>query len=1208
MGPAQRRAGNTFLIFYGIFVITLLSQIQLADASPLPKTDIPALEGEANYKRWASLVRNSLIVLGLWYTIDEPAPTPEFETVIIKPKTETSPGETKLGEQTNSAEILQWERDDMKASAYISLFTGPTTAHHIDEYEGTAHSNWHALKKAFGKRGAMATFHTLRAFQQFRFDSNTSFAKQIEQLQLAQVELADFGHKITDNEVAIALLMGLPDSWSNVVAAFLATQSDLFKISAHDVRKRIIDESDRVSGNTGTPLLSSVQRAGPSNSSPTGYTSRGKLRLNRYSCTKCGPGGHTDEFCWVLHPEMKRNRVTAKSVNAAVPVDPPPVPPDPSAVLNMMGASPSVLFYFDACNEWMLDSGASDHISPHPSDFLPGSVLNAPGSIRLGNNSTMQYLGIGTVEATTTVNGKSQRISLQRVLYAPDAGARFISISQLTAKGLQVLYTKTDCQISTHDNITRATGTPRNGIYWLPLTTISSSALASLSTVKTPYATWHARLAHTPHTVLRKMRETASVTGFSVDAESTAITSPCAGCAFGKLARQPFRPSFKRALHPLDLVHSDLVGPMQTGSMQGSSYFASFIDDFSGHAVAIPLASKNGLSRALTTFISWAETQSNRKLKVLRSDRGGEYVNAEVRAILERNGTSHNLTAPYSPAQNGRAERWNRTIINSTLSMIHGASMSRGFWEHALQSAVHIYNRTPQRARNWITPHQLWTNGHIPDLSYMRTFGCLAYVATPAERRTKLDPRAKEMVFIGYESGSKAWRFWDRATHRVVISRDAVFNELNFLFQPQPSTPVTSPPAPQPLLPATGTPASDPDPDASPCNGTQFNTSDLADANPQPPPTQHTPATAEAIATDTTRVPPIAPEPSSQVQTPQLPITPPSIAPPVPSRTRATRFMDHSPGDYNGDGGRSHARHAALSGEPEPILVQELPRAPPVSSPTPTALGPLAEPTTPTPPPRRSERITRRPTRYVDSTYGSRSHADVLCDSSDDDEFVTPVAGPSLSSLLAAAPTSADPVSLREARASPNAAEWDDACRYELAMLEGMGTWSLVDLPPGRSAIPNKWVFKLKNDGRFRARLVAKGFKQIHGIDYDEVFSPVARFESLRTLFALAASHDWHIHSMDVKSTFLNGDIEEELYMRQPEGFEITDQADKVCRLQQNEMLGHRLPTHVVLYAQFAQCQPILLAQPVEQFAAAGVSEGFEYFVFIDNHADIIGN
>jgi len=313
--------------------------------------------------------------------------------------------------------------------------------------------------------------------------------------------------------------MGLPDSWSNIVAAFLATQPDLFKISAHDVRKRIIDESDRVSGNTGTPLLSSAQRAGSSNSPSTGLTSARKLRLNRYTCTKCGPGGHTDEFCWTLHPELKRSRNTAKSVNTAVFVDPPPVPPDISAALNMMGASSSTLFYSNACSEWMLDSGASDHISPHLSDFVPGSVLNVPGSIRLGNNSTMQYLGIGTIEATTIVNGSPHRITLQRVLYAPMPARGSISISQLTAKSLQVLYTRDNCQISTRDDITRAMGTPRNGIYWLPLTTMSSSALASLSTAKTTYTTC-TRDSHTlPTPILRKLLSTTSVTGFDVDAE-----------------------------------------------------------------------------------------------------------------------------------------------------------------------------------------------------------------------------------------------------------------------------------------------------------------------------------------------------------------------------------------------------------------------------------------------------------------------------------------------------------------------------------------------------------------------------------------------------------------------------------------------------------------------------------------------------------------
>src|SRR5712692_7010191 len=130
-----------------------------------------------------------------------------------------------------------------------------------------------------------------------------------------------------------------------------------------------------------------------------------------------------------------------------------------------------------------------------------------------------------------------------------------------------------------------------------------------------------------------------------------------------------------------------------------------------------------------------------------------------------------------------------------------------------------------------------------------------------------------------------------------------------------------------------------------------------------------------------------------------------------------------------------------------------------------------------------------------------------------------------------------------------DAEEWAEACQYEMDALSKNNTWELVNLPPGRKAIKSKWVFKLKANGRFHARLVAKGFTQIPGIDYDETFSPVARFESLRLLLALAALENWEIHQMDVKSAFLNGVLNEEIYMEQPQGFIAAEQENKVCRL-----------------------------------------------------------
>ena len=115
----------------------------------------------------------------------------------------------------------------------------------------------------------------------------------------------------------------------------------------------------------------------------------------------------------------------------------------------------------------------------------------------------------------------------------------------------------------------------------------------------------------------------------------------------------------------------------------------------------------------------------------------------------------------------------------------------------------------------------------------------------------------------------------------------------------------------------------------------------------------------------------------------------------------------------------------------------------------------------------------------------------------------------------------------------------------------------MVDLPNDRKAVENKWIFKKKTDADgnvtvYKARLVAKGFRQVQGVDYEETFSPVAMLKSVRIMLAVAAFFDYEIWQMDVKTAFLNGNIEEELYMMQPKGFVDPKDADKVCKLQQS--------------------------------------------------------
>lgn len=155
-----------------------------------------------------------------------------------------------------------------------------------------------------------------------------------------------------------------------------------------------------------------------------------------------------------------------------------------------------------------------------------------------------------------------------------------------------------------------------------------------------------------------------------------------------------------------------------------------------------------------------------------------------------------------------------------------------------------------------------------------------------------------------------------------------------------------------------------------------------------------------------------------------------------------------------------------------------------------------------------------------------------------------------------------EPTSFAEAEKSPS---WRKAMMEEIDAIEENGTWCLVDLPPNRKAIGVKWVFKVKRDehgavSKHKARLVVKGYAQRHGIDYDEIFAPVARLDSVRMLIALAAHEGWEVHHMDIKSAFLNGELQEEVYVEQPIGFIVAGREHQVLKLKKALYGLHQAP------------------------------------------------
>ena len=170
------------------------------------------------------------------------------------------------------------------------------------------------------------------------------------------------------------------------------------------------------------------------------------------------------------------------------------------------------------------------------------------------------------------------------------------------------------------------------------------------------------------------------------------------------------------------------------------------------------------------------ERQSEHVVKVLRTDNGGEYISKAFDDFLSKNGIARQNSSPYTPQQNGVAERANRTIVEMARSMIHAQRLGHEFWAEAVCNAVYVRNRCPTKAVEGKTPEEAWS-GRMPHVSHMRVFGCVAYAKVPDQRRTKLDAKGVKCLFLGYCEGTKAYRLICLETKEIIKSPDVVFFE-----------------------------------------------------------------------------------------------------------------------------------------------------------------------------------------------------------------------------------------------------------------------------------------------------------------------------------------------------------------------------------------------------------------------------------------------
>nr|KAJ0225474.1 hypothetical protein LSAT_V11C100003670 [Lactuca sativa] len=214
------------------------------------------------------------------------------------------------------------------------------------------------------------------------------------------------------------------------------------------------------------------------------------------------------------------------------------------------------------------------------------------------------------------------------------------------------------------------------------------------------------------------------------------------------------------------------------------------------------VASVSGVDEAFDAFKRYkaeVENQLERHIKILRSDRGGEYFNQEFDTFCEENGIKHERTSPYTPQHNGLAERKNRTLCEMVNYMLNQSGQPNNLWGEALLTACYAHNRITSRVIP-TSPYELW-KGRKPNIDYLKVWGCVAYYRTPDPKRTKLGARANKSIFIGYAQNSKAYRLLDIDSGVVVESRDVEFFEDKFSKDEENSSHTTPTSTSQEILP-----------------------------------------------------------------------------------------------------------------------------------------------------------------------------------------------------------------------------------------------------------------------------------------------------------------------------------------------------------------------------------------------------------------------
>ncbi|GJS46743.1 putative ribonuclease H-like domain-containing protein [Tanacetum coccineum] len=379
---------------------------------------------------------------------------------------------------------------------------------------------------------------------------------------------------------------------------------------------------------------------------------------------------------------------------------------------------------------------------------------------------------------------RTGKLDFEDVYFVKELKFNLFSVSQMCDKKNSVLFTDTECVVLSPDfKLTDESHVllkvPRkDNMYSVDLkNVVPQGGLTCLFAKATPDESnlWHRRLGHVNFKTMNKLVRGNLVRG--LPSKLFEINQTCVACQKGKQHRASCKTKTVSSIsQPLQMLHMDLFGPTFVKSLMKKMYCLVVTDDFSRFSWVFFLATKDETSEILKTFITGIENLIDLRVKVIRCDNGTEFKNRVMNQFCEMKGIKREFSVARTPQQNGVAERKNRTLIEAARTMLADSKLPTTFWAEAVNTACYVQNRVLVIKPHNKTPYELFL-GRKPALSFMRPFGCPVTILNTIDHLGKFDGKADEGFFVGYSTNSKAFRVFNSRTRIVEENLHVQFSE-----------------------------------------------------------------------------------------------------------------------------------------------------------------------------------------------------------------------------------------------------------------------------------------------------------------------------------------------------------------------------------------------------------------------------------------------